>query len=196
MLRINLLPIRQLKKRAKAKNQIAGFSVIFLCFVALLGLIAMFQANRIKTIEKNIAELTNEQKRLAPEIAAYDKLQKDKDELVRKISIIKQLKEESSLTVHMLDEVANVVDNSRMWLTSFIQQGNSLTLTGIALDNQTVAQFMDTLKKSPFVENVNLSNSSLKKISDRSLKEFSLSCAISQPKQVQESTKPDDKKIN
>jgi type IV pilus assembly protein PilN len=188
MLRINLLPVRQLKKRAKAKNQILGFTVVFFCLVGILCLVLAYQTSRIKSIRTNITDLTNEQKRLAPEVAAVDKLKKDKEELDRKISIINQLKAESSLTVRILDEVANVVDNSRMWLTSLNQQGNSLSLTGIALDNQTVAQFMDMLKKSPFIQSVNLSNSSLKKISDRSLKEFSLACDISQPKQEQPKT--------
>lgn len=193
MLRINLLPIRQLKKRAKAKNQIAIFCVILICFIAVLGLVGIYQASKIKSIESNIADLNKEQARLAPEIAAVDKLKKDKEELDRKISIINQLKAESSLTVHVLDEVANVVDNGRMWLTSFTQQGNSLSLTGIALDNQTVAQFMDMLKKSQFIQSVNLSNSSLKMIGDRSLKEFSLSCAIAQPTQEPAQTKTDGK---
>jgi type IV pilus assembly protein PilN len=191
MLRINLLPIRQLKKRAKATNQIVGFCIIFVCFIVLLCLGVIYQTGKIKSIESNIVELTKEQQRLAPEVAAVDKLKSDKEELDRKISIINKLKEESSLTVHILDEVANVVDNGRMWLTSFTQQSNSLSLTGIALDNQTVAQFMDMLKKSRFIESVNLSNSSLKKISDRNLKEFALTCAISQPKQEQ--TKTDGK---
>ena len=75
-----------------------------------------------------------------------------------------------------------------MWLTALTQQGNVLSLTGIALDNQTVADFMDKLKTSPFVQNVELSNSSLRKISDRNLKEFSLTCAISQPKQPPDHT--------
>jgi type IV pilus assembly protein PilN len=193
MLRINLLPIRQLKKRAKATNQIALFGIIFVCFVAILGLVGIYQASRIKSIESNIADLNKEQQRLAPEIAAVDKLKKDKDELDRKISIINKLKAESSLTVHILDEVAGVVDNSRMWLTTFTQQGNSLSLTGIALDNQTVAHFMDLLKKSPYIQSVNLSNSSLKKISDKNLKEFALTCAISPPKQELDQAKTNTK---
>ena len=183
MLRINLLPIRQLKKRAKAKNQIIIFCAVFVSFVVILGLVSLIQIHKIASIESSIAELNKEQKRLAPEIAAVEKLKKDKQELERKISIIRKLKEDSSLTVHILDEVANIVDNSRMWLTSLSQQGNVLALTGTALDNQTVADFMDKLKTSPFIQNVELSNSSLKRFSGRNLKEFSLTCAISQPKQ-------------
>ena len=39
MLKINLLPIRQLKKRAKARNQIAAGIVIFTSVLVLLGLV-------------------------------------------------------------------------------------------------------------------------------------------------------------
>ena len=186
MLRINLLPIRQLKKRAKAKNEIAIFGVVFLCLIVVLIFIGLIQGHKISAIESTIAKLTQEQQKLTPEIAAVDRLKKDKMELERKISIIHNLKAESSLTVHILDEIANAVDNSRMWLTSLSQQGGTLTLTGIALDNQSVAQFMDTLKKSPFVQSVELSNSSLKKIADRNLKEFSLTCAIAAPQRAQD----------
>jgi type IV pilus assembly protein PilN len=189
MLRINLLPIRQLKKRAKAKQQIAGFCVIFICFLVILGAVYLFQVNKISSINKTIASLTAEKTRLAPQVAAVEKLKKDKEELNRKITVINQLKAESSITVHILDEVANVVDNNRMWLTSLNQQGDSLTLTGIALDNQTIAQFMNMLKTSPYIQAVNLSNSSLKKISDKSLKEFALTCAISLPQKEQTKAK-------
>lgn len=181
MLRINLLPIRQLKKRAKAKNEIAIFGIVFLCLVVILIFACLIQGHKISSIESTIAELNREQQRLAPEIAAVDKLKQEKKDLETKIEIIRKLKEESSLTVHILDEVANAVDNSRMWLTALSQQGGTLSLTGIALDNQTVAQFMDMLKKSPYVQSVELSNSSLKKIADRNLKEFSLTCAIAPP---------------
>jgi type IV pilus assembly protein PilN len=193
MLRINLLPVRQLKKRAKAKNQIAIFCVVFLSFIVVLFFGSLLQMHQIKSIESSITELTKEQQRLAPEIAAVDKLKKDKDELERKISIIHQLRAEASLTVHILDEVANVVDNNRMWLTSLNQLGNSLSLTGIALDNQTVADFMDKLKKSPSVQGVELSSSSLRKISDRSLKEFSLTCAVAQPKKAKDQAETEGK---
>jgi type IV pilus assembly protein PilN len=186
MLRINLLPIRQLKKRAKAQNELIIFAIVLVCLIAILLFIGLIQGHRISSYESAIASLTQEQQRLAPEIAAVDRLKKEKEELVKKIDIIHKLKEESSLTVHILDEVANSVDNARMWLTSLGQQGNSVSLTGVALDNQTVAQFMDALKKSPYVQSVELSSTSLKKVADRSLKEFSLTCTIGPPQGTQD----------
>lgn len=189
MLRINLLPIRQLKKRAKAKSEIAGFCVIFLCLLAILGFLVIYQTNKISAINDSIASLNKEEKALAPKIAAVDKLKKDKIELKRKIAVIEHLKAESSITVHILDEVANVVDNDRMWLTALNQQGMSLSLTGVALDNQTIAQFMDRLKTSLYISAVNLSNASLQRISGKNLKQFTLHCSISLPKKQEKGKK-------
>ena len=78
-------------------------------------------------------------------------MKKQKEELERKTAIINKLRAESSLTVRLLDDVARNVDNKRLWLDSLSQQGPTLSLTGVALDNETVAQFMDKLKSSEFV---------------------------------------------
>ena len=92
------------------------------------------------------------------------------------------------MTVHILHEVSSRVDSKRLWLKSLKQQGNSLSLTGVALDNKTVADFMDGLKESTYVNNVNLSNASLIKVSGRNLKSFSLACSVSSPKKETQET--------
>ncbi len=181
MLKINLLPIRQLKKRAKARNQIAGFFVIFLLVLALLGFVGLLQANSISGLNSNIAELEKEKKKYTPILAKIEKLKKEKAILEKRIKIIRKLKKDSSLTVRSLDEVAKIIDNERMWLQSLDQQGGALKMTGVALDNQTVAQFMNNLKASPYIKTVNLSNSSLKKMSNKNFKSFSLNCAVGFP---------------
>lgn len=183
MLRINLLPVRQLKKRAKARNQIVAFCMVFCAVLAVLGFVGMLQLTKIETVQAAIAELNKEQQRLAPIIAEVDKLERQKKDLQNKIDIIKKLRKESSLTVHVLDEVANLIDNTRMWVTSFTQQGASLQLKGTALDNQTVAQFMETLKESEYIGNVSLSSSTLLKIANRDFKSFGVSCSVAFPKE-------------
>ena len=181
MLRINLLPIRQLKKRAKARNQILSAIVAFFCLLFLLGLLGVYQTGTISALETQISELTQQKNSFAPILAEIDKMKKQKAELERKTAIINKLRSESSLTVRVLDEVANIVDNRRMWLNSLGQEGNTLNLTGVALDNETVAQFMDKLKESPFIVDVNLTSSSLQVISGKNLKSFVLTCGIAQP---------------
>lgn len=186
MLRINLLPIRQLKKRAKARNQIIGFAMIFCAVLVALGFVGLLQLNKVENVQASIAELKREQQRLAPIIKEVDELTRQKEELQNKINVIKKLRKESSLTVHVLDEVANIVDNNRMWLESLSQQGSSLQIKGVALDNQTVAQFMEALKTSEYIMGVSLSSSTLKKVSDRPFKSFGLSCTVGFPAEKSE----------
>lgn len=181
MLRINLLPIRQLKKRAAARNQILGFVMIFCALLLALGFVTFVQIGRIENVQASIADLKREEQRLAPIIREVDRLEAQKKELQRKIGIIKQLRRESSLTVHVMDEVANIIENDRMWLSSFSQQGGSLQLNGIALDNQTVAQFMEALKESEYINDVFLASSTLSRVSNRAFKSFAISCRVGFP---------------
>lgn len=188
MLRINLLPIRQLKKRAKARNQIISLATLFVFIILILGAIGFLQGSRIQGIEDSITTLRQEKLKFAPILAEMKRLEQAKTDLENKIGVIKKLRRDSSITVHILDEVAKTVDSKRMWLKSLKQQGPSLLLTGIALDNRTIAQFMDALKKSPYISGVNLSNASLTKLFGRDLKRFSLACSIINVKETPEQT--------
>lgn len=178
MLRINLLPVRQLKKRAKARNQIISAIVALCSLLVLLGFVGVLQKRTISATQATIADLTKKKDDFGPMLAEIELLKNQKQELERKTAVINKLRTESSITVRVLDEVAKNVDNSRLWLESLSQQSASLSLTGVALDNETVAQFMDKLKASKVIADVNLTSSSLKVISGRSLKSFVMTCSI------------------
>ena len=181
MLKINLLPVRQLKKRVQATQQLVGMVLLLLLVLAFLAAIGFLQTQKIDRLQTDIAQLKKEKESFAPTLKKIADLKKDKEELARKTDVINTLKTDSSLTVRVLDEVASKVDNQRMWLESLQQDRAALKLTGIALDDQTVAQFMDNLKESPFVQDVALSGSSQKSVSGRNLKSFELNCTVSQP---------------
>jgi type IV pilus assembly protein PilN len=178
MLKINLLPIRQLQKQAQARNEIFGFAACFLFLLFILGAIGMVQANKASAIQAETTKLNQEKQTYDKILAEIKKLDADKKELENKISIIKQLKQDSSLTVHVLDEVARKLDSTRIWLTALDQQGSSLSLKGIALDNKTIAEFMNALDASAFISDINLSDSSLTKVAGQDLKAFALQCAV------------------
>jgi type IV pilus assembly protein PilN len=182
MLRINLLPIRQLQKIAKARNQLLLFFLVFFVVLGLLGATGALLAAKITELNQDIVAKTNEKKSFDKVVQEIADLEKRRLDLNNKIKIINQLKTDSSLTVHVLDDVAQIIDNNRMWITSFKQSGGSLALAGYALDNKTIAEFMDSLKlDSEYVNGVNLSNTSLKNVSGKGLKSFSISASVSSP---------------
>lgn len=182
MIRINLLPVRQLKQRALALRQIFAVMAGFLLFLGVLGIVVSIQTGKVNSLNGDINSLNAQIRKYNKPLAQIKEIEKTMKELKRKTEVIDKLKTDSSLTVRVLDDVANRVDNERLWLLSLNQQGGSLQLSGVALDNQTVAQFMDSLKASRYVKSVDLTNSSLKKIAGRDLKSFSLRCSVAQPK--------------
>ena len=188
MLRINLLPVRQLKRRAKARNQIVSTIIAWCCLLIFLGIIGLWQAGRVSSLEGQIVQLNQQKDAFKPILADIEKVKQQKEEIERKTQIIKTLRQESSMTVRVLDEVAKNVDNKRLWLDSLSQSGLTLSLTGVALDNETVAQFMDKLKASAFISDVNLTSSSLKVVAERNLKSFVMTCTTSAQPKVEEAS--------
>ncbi len=180
MLRINLLPIRQLKKRAHAFKQITLALIGLGCVLLVLGAVSFYQKNNIKQTQQSIQKLEEKKKTYQKTLDKIAELKKNTEELNRRITVINNLRKSSSVTVHILDEVTNRIDNERVWLTSLSQQNTTLNLIGVALDNESIAQFMDSLKDSEYIDTVSLGQSTLKSVSGRNLKSFNLTCSINQ----------------
>ena len=181
MVYINLLPIREIKRRAKALQQLMVFGVCLAAVLAVLGLVGFYQASIASQLQADITSLNAEKQRYNEILAQIQKLEADKKLIESKIAVIKELKKSSALTVHVLDEVANLTPTKRIWLTTLNQSGASLQLNGMALDNQTLAGYMDALKTSEYIADVNLVSSSQQQFAGSNLKSFSLTCTISIP---------------
>lgn len=181
MLQINFLPVRQLKKREKAKNQLVAFFLAFATIVAVCAAFWWLQSHNLDVAEEQNRSLKQQVENESKTLATIDKLNQEKAELERKTKVIEQLKKESSLTVRVMDEVASRVDSARLWLNSMTETGANVELKGIALDNESIAQFMDSLKTSPFVRDVSLAESSQQSLAGRDLKSFSISCQVAPP---------------
>ncbi|RUM37722.1 MAG: pilus assembly protein PilN, partial [Desulfobulbus sp.] len=181
MVHINLLPVRQIKRKAAAKKQLATVFLSFLLLLGLLGVVGFLQSSKATGLQRQIADLNHEKQRHAATLRLIKKLEKDKAVIETRIGIIKQLKKSTSLTVHILDETANITPSRRLWLTSLTQDGNNLQLSGMALDNRTIAKYMEDLKSSPYISGVSLAGTSLKHFAGKNLKSFSMSCTIEVP---------------
>ena len=178
MIQINLLPVREIKKRARAKNQIILSSVSFICLLLFIALLSWYQGAIISDLKNQNASIENEKKKYQNIVNQIKKIDAEKALLDNRISVIKKLKQESSLTVHVLDEIASLTPANRMWLKSLSQAASNLSLTGMALDDQTIAKYMDDLEGSRYMQNVHLANTTMDRFAERNLKSFSISCVV------------------
>ncbi|MGV1100462.1 PilN domain-containing protein [Thiovibrio sp. JS02] len=181
MIRINLLPVRQLKKRQRVKAELGVFTSSLLAILALLAVFGFSLAGTITTMKDEIASLENKKKSYEPKLKEIAKLQKDKQLLQAKLDAIKELQSNAQITVRVLDEVASRTPTNRMWLTSLQQSAGKLQLQGVALDNETIAQYMQQLEASQYFKNTDLTSSSQTVVAGQKLKSFSLTVNVIVP---------------
>ena len=90
------------------------------------------------------------------QVEKYNKINKEIDEikkeleiLNRKIMVIASLEANRKDAITLLDSLTNLVVADRMWFTLLKTKESFIDLTGVALDNRTVADFMTRIQKSP-----------------------------------------------
>ncbi|MEW6221489.1 MAG: PilN domain-containing protein, partial [Thermodesulfobacteriota bacterium] len=137
--------------------------------------------SRIQGLKEEIAALENEKKGYDKIIADMKKLDEEKVEFERKIQVIAELQAQARIPVRILDEVARLVPENRIWLDSLTQEPQQLTLSGVALDNATIAAFMVSIKQSPLFADAELSRTAQTVVAGQKLKSFGLTCGIKGP---------------
>ena len=145
MIHINLLPVRQEKKREVGRQ----FLVVVggALFITLLGNWLWYDglsseekknAQRIAATEARIAELEKV-------IGEVDKINARKKDVQNKLAILADLRKQRSGPVRMLDALATAFPK-KVWLTQFEEKSNAVKMTGKAASHEDVAEFMRALQ--------------------------------------------------
>ena len=111
-------------------------------------------------------------------ISEAKKAKENQKMLQEKLNVINSLRKEKSFAARVLDEVS-IQKPEKIQLESLKKEGSKLGIEGIALDDETVANFMTNLRKSKLFKNVDLIVSEQIEQSKIKLKKFTLSCEIS-----------------
>ncbi|MCP4345267.1 MAG: hypothetical protein GY795_07045 [Desulfobacterales bacterium] len=192
MIRINLLPYRAEKQKETARNQVIIYIVGLALLIGILFWINSYMAGIIEGLNTKIA-FTNK------EIAKYQAIVKQVEEIERQLAILKKklkaiydLNKRRKEALKVFDTLTGMVVENRMWIISLdakekikkIRQGTGkqaivitivnidFRISGIALDNKTVADFMTNLQNKmdpdqPFI----ITDQSLIKIKEEGVPE-------------------------
>jgi len=145
MIHINLLPIRQEKKREVGRQ----FLVVVggALFVTLLG--NYFWYDGLASEEKkNQQRISSTQARIAElekVIGEVDKINARKQDVQAKLAILSDLRKQRTGPVRMLDALATAIPK-RVWLTAFDEKANAVKMSGKASSHEDVAEFMRGLQ--------------------------------------------------
>jgi type IV pilus assembly protein PilN len=145
MIHINLLPIRQEKKREVGRQFLVVVGGVL--FVTLLanwiwydGLASEKKRNadRIAATQARIAELEKV-------IGEVDKINARKKDVQNKLAILADLRKQRSGPVRMLDALATAIPK-KVWLTQFDEKSSTVKMIGKAASHEDVAEFMRALQ--------------------------------------------------
>jgi type IV pilus assembly protein PilN len=177
MIRINLLPVRQSKKRETVQQQLLAFAGVLVVTLIVCVVWSAYKSSILKDRQQQITERKNEIQQLDKVIGEVNEFTARKKELEEKLEIIDQLKKGKTGPVRALDDLATEVPN-RIWLTKLVERGGSMTLEGTAIDHEAVSAFMKALEKSKYFSGIVLGYSKEKNDKGNKLYEFKITCSV------------------
>jgi type IV pilus assembly protein PilN len=179
MIKINLLLARKEKKKGGMKKE---FIVLILSAVLLLAAFVFIQWGLNKKIEDTSVQNALKRQEIAKYKSLTTEVEKKKQEqkmLQNRLDIIDSLRKDKARAAMVLDELS-IDKPEKLQLESLKKDGAKLGIEGVALDDETIANFMTNLRRSKLFKNVDLIVSEQIEQSKMKVKKFVLSCEIIQ----------------
>ncbi|MGD8372919.1 MAG: PilN domain-containing protein [Syntrophobacterales bacterium] len=188
MIRINLLPIGRRPVEEKIRKEVSIFFLLTFFSLAIMAYFHVGHTTEIKRLSQEKQKIDGEIQRYQGRQRQLKELEKRQEILKQKLQVIENLRQNRDLPVRVLNELSVRIPSDKMWIRTLNQKGNVLTLEGVARGNETIAQFMESLAKSPYIDanQVVLKQSRQVEISGYKLKAFNLTCTITVPKPIKE----------
>jgi type IV pilus assembly protein PilN len=184
MAKINLLPWRAERRKARQQEFITMLGVAAAAGVLISLLIVMYYIGQIDGQNNRNKYLTDQIALLDAQIAEIAELDKKKDGLLKRKQVIEELQASRSQMVHLFDELARTIADGTQ-VTSLAQNGNDLTLLGRAQSNARVSSYMRNLDASGWMGNPDLDIIELRGSDPGLPNDFSLKVKLKNPNEAE-----------
>lgn len=151
MIRINLLPHREEKRRAR-QNQFFALSIAsVLLGIVVWGLVHMAIGAQVDYQERRNSYLEQETAILDKQIAEIRKLRDQTKSLLERKDAVEKLQSDRSRVVHVMDQLLRILPES-VYIKTIKQTGDSINLVGYAQSNARVSTLMRAIEDSAWLE--------------------------------------------
>jgi type IV pilus assembly protein PilN len=171
MIRINLLPVRELKKRALLRQQLYLFGAIIAAVLIAVGSVWLMDRQAIAQLDMQKAGLRADLERLKPIVDEVNTLERREKMLNTHIDTIRRLRNNQRGPVHVLDELSRSLPEEA-WLETVDESAGVYKVAGYALTNFAVADLLRNLQRSREFTVVDLVSSEQAVIATREIKKF------------------------
>lgn len=177
MIRINLLPHREEKRKARRQqfyglvgmiSVLAGL-IVFLVYSIISGYISAQEAKN-DFLKKEIAVLDKQ-------IDQIKRLREQTQALLARKQIIESLQRDRAEAVRLLSEMVKQMPEG-VYIRSMKQDGVRISLSGYAQSNARVSTLMRNIESSPWLEKPQLIEIKAVTVDKRRLNEFNLNASL------------------
>jgi type IV pilus assembly protein PilN len=194
MIRINLLPHREQKRKLRKNAFYALLGAGFAIGVAIVAIVGGYNARALSIQEQRQEVLKSAIKELDKKIAEISTLREEIDALKARQQAVEDLQADRNQPVYLMDELVKQTPPG-VFLRSVRQEAQKVTLTGSAQSQERVSELLRNLSSnSPWLERpdlVEVKAGTLGKDKNRRIVEFQLSVMIKRPRDKDEN--PDGK---
>ena len=177
MIKINLLPVRASKKKETARQQAIIFAASLIAFLAIIAVLYSTQLVKIASAKTDIGKSEKEAQRLKSVIGEIDNIKKLQDEVKKKLDILDRLRQEKTGPAIRLARLSEATPE-KLWLTRYVENGATVSISGIAFNEDIIADFLRNLQSSNEFTNVELLVSEQVELSGVKAKKFDITCAL------------------
>lgn len=173
MIEINLLPVREERRRADLQQQAVMLLATVIGSLVLAGGYHGFLRSSVSSAHDGTQQLQRQIDAFGPQLKQVEEFRTAKAEIEQKLDVIESLDRSRSGPVHVLDELATHTPE-RVWLTRLETGAQGVGIEGVSLDNELVALFLTALGESPYFDQVELETTELLERDGLKLNEFRL----------------------
>lgn len=189
MIRVNLLPHRQIRREARQRQfglmalftAVAAGAIVFMGYTVINGQVGT-QLERNQRLDAAIVKLDKE-------IADIKDLKDQISVMLERKQVVENLQINRSQAVVVFDELSRQLPEG-MYLKSVKQQGNVITVEGVADTNARVATLVRNFNKSSWLESPILIEIKAVTVNGAKQNMFTLKVNVKAPKLDNEEAKP------
>ena len=182
MIKINLLSKQELKKKPKVSS-VGGGGELWIGLFAIIAVVAVIflthanQSGKIKSTQAKITTTDNKIAQLKDVEEKVDDFKKKNEELEKRIQVIAELEQKRSGPLFVLDSLSSAIPE-RAWVSQFQSKGQGAIIKGIAWNEFTVADFLESLEASEYFNNVQIKSIQKKEYNNIALRDFEITSAL------------------
>jgi type IV pilus assembly protein PilN len=189
MIRVNLLPHRELKRKAQQQQFFVMLGVVVAIGAGIwFGVHAYLEDQFNNQVSRN-KYLQSEIEKLDKQIAEIQKLKDQTAALLARKRVVETLQGTRSDVVHLLDQLVRQLPDG-VYLRSIKQAGNRVTINGFTQSQARVSTLMRNLESSPHLEKPGLIEIKAAQQSNQRINEFVMNIEITRAKEEDNTKKP------